>query len=183
MKKQHRLRSLLAHLAPPAAFVLAASVHAATVVTLQQFDPACGQPQHNCREAFQKAFAAEAKTGGTVLLPAGTFQIDFPEVAQDVRSAPALQPQSLLQVPAGVTIEGHLNASRNPDSVIEWRITSIPVFIFANASHSGMKNLHVRFIGATPQQFPYGDIALLRALGYKPTFPHAGQMQGGKVGL
>jgi len=179
MKKQHRLRSLLAHLAPPAAFVVAASVHAAPVVTLQQFDPACGQPQHNCREAFQKAFAAEAKTGGTVLLPAGTFQIDFPEVAQDVRSAPALQPESLVQVPAGVTIQGHLNASRNPDSVIEWSITSIPVFIFANASHSGMKNLHLRFTGATPQQFPYGDIALLRALGYKPTFPHAGQMQGG----
>lgn len=114
-----------------------------------------------------------------MLLPAGTFLIDFPEVAQDVRAAPALQAQSLLQVPAGVTIQGHLDASRNPDSVIEWKISSIPAFIFASASRSGMKNLHLRFTGTIPQQYPYGDIALLKALGYNPTFPHLGQMQGG----
>jgi hypothetical protein len=42
-----------------------------------------------------------------------------------------------------------------------------------------MKDLHLRFTGNTPGSFPYSDMALLRALGYKPTFPHQGQMSGG----
>jgi hypothetical protein len=42
-----------------------------------------------------------------------------------------------------------------------------------------MKDLHFRFIGVAPTRYPYGDVALLRALGFNPTFPHLNQMSGG----
>jgi hypothetical protein len=87
--------------------------------------------------------------------------------------------KSLLVVPSNTTIQGHLAADGTPDSVIEWSITSIPVFIFDRSSHSGLRNLHLRFTGSTPKAYPFGDVSLLIALGYHPTFPHYNQMSGG----
>jgi hypothetical protein len=149
-------------------------------LNITDLDPACGQPDHNCRGAFQKAFEAAAKSGGaTVHLPAGTFPVDFPELSNDVRAGRPFGSESLISVPPRVTVQGHVDASGVPDTVIEWKIASMPVFVFAGASGSGMKDLHLRFTGSTPTNFPYGDIALLRALGYKATFPHQSQMSGG----
>jgi polygalacturonase len=49
---------------------------AEVLLKVTDIDSACGQPQHNCRPAFQKAFQAAAKAGGgTVQLPAGTFLV------------------------------------------------------------------------------------------------------------
>jgi hypothetical protein len=153
---------------------------AETVINIKDFDAACGKPQHNCHDAFQKAFAAAAKAGGgTVQLEAGTFYVDFPGLANDNQPGKALDAGSLLSVPPRVIVRGHTDGAGNSDSIIEWKITSIPVFVFAGASGSGMSNLHLRFTGTTPQSFPYGDVAMLRALGYKPTFQQANQMSGG----
>ena len=158
---------------------LAGSAAAATL-NLADFDPACGQPQHSCRAAFQKAFEAAQKAGGgTVRLPAGTFPVDFPEVSVDVSSGRPLQKSSLIMVPSNVTVEGHTDAAGAPDTTIEWKTTSIPVFVFANVLSSRMTNLHFRFTGVAPARYPYGDVALLRALGFNPTFPHENQMSGG----
>jgi hypothetical protein len=160
--------------------VALASSSGAVTLNLADFDPACGQPQHNCRAAFQKAFEASAKAGGgTLRLPAGTFPVDFPEVSGDTSSGRPLQKSSLIAVPPNVTIEGHADTAGMPDTTIEWKATSIPVFVFANSSSSGMTNLHFRFTGAAPARYPYGDVALLRALGFNPTFPHENQMSGG----
>jgi hypothetical protein len=52
------------------------------------------------------------------------------------------------------------------------------VFVFARANHSGLRNLHLRFTGVMPKAYPFGDVALLTALGYHPTFPHYNQMSG-----
>ncbi len=159
--------------------VLASSSGAATM-SLTDFDAACGQPQHNCRTAFQKAFEAAQKAGGgTLRLPAGTFAVDFPEVSNDVSSGRPLQKSSFMMVPSNLTIEGHADAAGTPDTIVEWKTTSIPLFIFANASSSGMTNLHFRFTGIAPARYPYGDVALLAALGFNPTFPHQNQMSGG----
>jgi hypothetical protein len=149
-------------------------------LNIKDFDPACGQPDHNCRGAFQKAFQTAAKAGGGALhLPAGTFPVDFPELSNDSQAGRPFSGESLISVPPRVIVQGHVDASGAPDSIIEWKIASMPVFIFASASGSGMKDLHLRFTGLTPTRFPYGDIALLRALGFKPTFPHQAQMSGG----
>jgi hypothetical protein len=161
------------------------SLRAEVQLNLTDFDPACGQPDHNCRGAFQKAFEAAAKSGAeksdgaTVHLPAGTFPVDFPELSNDVRAGRPFGSESLISVPPRVTIQGHVDSGGAPDTIVEWKIASMPVFIFAGASGAGMRDLHLRFTGSMPTSFPYGDIALLRALGYKPTFPHAAQMSGG----
>jgi hypothetical protein len=158
----------------------AVSLNAETVISLHDFDPACGQPGHDCRLAFQKAFQAAARVGGATLrLPAGTFPIDFPEAPNDAESGRPLDAGSLLTVPSHVMLQGHLDANGAPDTTIEWRNSSIPAFIFARASYSGMKDLHLRFTGLTPTRFPYGDIALLRALRYRPVTPNQNQMSGG----
>jgi hypothetical protein len=147
---------------------------------LREFDPSCGQAGHNCQRAFQFAFQTIAKAGGgTLQLPAGTFSIDFPGVAQNILGRVTISPQSLLSVPPNTMIEGHLDANGAPDSIIEWRNTSIPTFVFAKANHSGLRNLHLRFTGSMAKLYPFGDIALLTALGYHPTFPHYNQMSGG----
>jgi hypothetical protein len=147
---------------------------------LREFDPSCGQPAHNCQRAFQFAFRTMARAGGgTLQLPAGTFLVDFPGVAQNVLGRVTISPQSLLVVPPNTTIEGHLAPNGTPDSIIEWRNTSIPTFVFAKANHSGLRNLHLRFTGVMTRMYPFGDIALLTALGYHPTFPHYNQMSGG----
>jgi hypothetical protein len=157
-----------------------ASLRGEVQLNLKDFDPACGQLDHNCRGAFQKAFEAAAKSGGATLhLPAGTFPVDFPELSNDVRAARPFGSESLISVPPRVTVQGHVDGAGAPDTIIEWRISSMPVFIFAGASGSGMRDLHLRFTGNTPNSFPYGDIALLRALGYRPTFPQQAQMSGG----
>lgn len=164
--------------------VLAAQNAPHKVYNIQQFDRACGQPGHNCQRAFQFAFKTMAQSGGgTLQLPAGTFSIDFPGVAENVPGGVTLPPQSLIVVPANTTIEGHLAPNGVPDSVIEWRNTSIPTFIFAKANHSGMRNLHVRFTGALARAYPFGDVALLKAIGYHPEFPHLNQMSGGNFDL
>lgn len=160
--------------------ILCPHLSAAVAVNLTDFDAACGQPGHNCRGAFQKALEAAGKAGGgTVRLPAGTFPIDFPEVSNDVPSARPLAAGSLISVPPRVVLRGHLDSGGVPDTVVEWKITSIPVLVFAGAADAGMKDLHLRFTGVTPARFPYGDVALLSALGFRPTFPYPDQMSGG----
>ncbi len=153
-------------------------------VARQRFDTHCGEQGHNCRSAFQHAFySLNQSGGGTLLLPAGDFLIDFPDIAQNVLAGPPIQPTALLVVPPNVGIVGHLDASGAPDTVIEWKRTSIPTFIFVKSSNASMRNLHIRFSGTTPASYPYGDIAMLRALGYQPTFPHQNQMAGGNFEL
>ncbi len=148
---------------------------------IQEFDRACGQAGHDCQRAFQFAFRTIARAGGgTLQLPPGTFPIYFPGVPENIPGATNLIFQSLLVVPANTTIEGHLASDGKPDSIIEWRNTSIPVFIFAGSSHSGLRNLHLLFTGVKSKWYPFGDIALLKALGYHPTFPHENQMSGSK---
>lgn len=148
--------------------------------TLQQFDPVCGQPGYNCQNAFQLAFATLAQAGGgTLQLPAGTFTINFPGVPQNVEGGAPLSRKSLLVVPPYTTIQGHVAANGTLDSIIQWQNTSIPVFIFNNSSHSGLSNLHLSFTGMMPKAYPFGDIYLLAALGYNPTYPHQNQMSGG----
>ncbi len=152
----------------------------AVTLNLRDFDAACGEAQHNCRLAFQTGLRAVEKAGGgTLVLPPGNFLIDFPDVANDAINGPPIQPNTLISVPSRVTIQGHLNPKGVPDSIIEWKITSVPVFVFASSSFSGMRDLHLRFIGSLPTRYPYGDIELLKALGFYPTFPHYNQMSGG----
>lgn len=146
---------------------------------LLEFDRGCGQPGHNCQRAFQFAFRTIARAGGgTLVIPAGTYSIYFPGVAENIPGGAPLDPQSLIVVPPNTNIEGHLAADGTPDSVIEWRNSSIPVFIFSRSDHSSMRNLHLRFTGTMSRAYPFGDIALLGALGYHPTFPHQNQMSG-----
>ena len=154
--------------------------------TLQQFDGNCGQPGYNCQKAFQTAFTNLAQAGGgTLQLPAGTFSLDFPGIIENVPGAAAstLTRNKLLVVPPNTTVQGHLGSDGKPDSIIQWKVTSVPVFIFSKSSHSSMRNLHFRFTGAIPKEYPYGDIALLMALGYHPTFAHQNQMSGGRYEL
>jgi hypothetical protein len=151
-----------------------------TTFTLASLDRSCGRTGKNCRAAFQQTFRAIAASGGgTLLLPAGTFALDDSEIPTDSRSAQPLRASSLLLVPPRTTIRGHEAADGTPDTIIEWSVTSVPVFVLFNSSFSGMSNLHLRFTGVTPSHYPYGDIDLLKALGYQPTFPHQNQMSGG----
>jgi hypothetical protein len=166
--------------ATTSAFSKAPEPPSAPTFTLASFDASCGQPGKNCRPAFQEAFRAIAAAGGgTLQLPAGTFVLDFPEIVSNARNAPPLSAASLLVVPPRTIVRGHTAADGTSDTVIEWSVTSIPLFVFRASSYSGMKDLHFRFTGVTPANFPYGDISLLRALGFRPTFPHANQMSGG----
>ncbi len=161
-------------------FTQASNPNATPTVAIQDLDSNCGQPGYNCRAAFQNAFNMFAAAGGgTLTLPAGTYFVDFPELAQNVTSAPWFTAGSLIAVPPNTTIQGHLNATGVPDSVIQWQSTSAPIFTFAKASNSSMKNLRVTFVGTTATNFPYGDVVLLRALGYNATYPHQNTMSGG----
>src|SRR5580698_2179171 len=106
------------------------SLRAEVQLNLTDFDPACGQPDHNCRGAFQKAFEAAAKSGAeksdgaTVHLPAGTFPVDFPELSSDVRAGRPFGSESLISVPPRVTIQGHVDSGGAPDTIVEWKIAS-----------------------------------------------------------
>jgi hypothetical protein len=151
---------------------------------LREFDQSCGEAGHNCQSAFQFAFRTIARAGGgTLQLPAGIFPIYFPGVPENVPAGVTIPSRSLILVPPNTMIEGHLAADGARDSIIEWRNTSIPTFMFVKASHSGMHNLHLRFTGIMPKAFPFGDIAMLQALGYHPTLRHANQMSGDKAEL
>jgi hypothetical protein len=147
--------------------------------TPMQFDAGCGQPGYNCQNAFQFAFATLAQAGGgTLQLPAGTFTINFPGVSSNSTSGVTLTRKNLIVVSPNTMIQGHVAADGTPNTIIQWQNTSVPVFIFDKASHSGMSNLHLQFTGTMANAYPYGDIALLTALGYNPTFPHLNQMSG-----
>ena len=146
---------------------------------IQEFDKDCGQPGHNCQRAFQLAFQTLARNGGGILqLPAGRFPISFPGVPENTPGGVTLPPRNLIVVSPNTMIQGHVGADGKPDSVIEWRNTSIPVFVFVKANHSGMRNLHIQFTGTMAHAYPFGDIVLLKALGYHPMFPHLNQMSG-----
>lgn len=146
-----------------------------STVSLQQFDPQCGRPGYNCRPAFQNAFAALSRVGGGILqLPAGTFEVDFPEMPQNVRSGPLLDSKNLLLVPSNVIVQGTVAGNGTYESVIQWSNTSVPTFVFDNANHSGLKNLHLQFTGAMPTVFPYFDSHLQRSLGHKQLYNQAG---------
>lgn len=146
---------------------------------VQDLDPACGQPDHNCRTAIQNAFSMFAQAGGgTLTFPAGTFLIDFPELAQNTASGAWFSASDLLVVPPNTIIRGHVDTNNVPNTVLQWRSTSVPIFVFARASHSGLQNLHAQFIGSTPALFPYGDVMLLKVLGYPTTYPHQVEISG-----
>jgi hypothetical protein len=177
--KQIILGLVLISACSPAAWARGQAGVSTKSYNLLEFDRSCGEAGHNCQRAFQFALRTLARTGGgTLQLPAGTFSIYFPGVAENVFGGMPLSTQSLIVVPPNTTIEGHLAADGSPDSIIEWNISSIPAFVFAKASHSGMRNLHLRFTGRMAKAFPFGDIALLNALGYHPTFRHQNQMSG-----
>jgi len=155
---------------------------AAASYQLNAFDPQCGTSTHNCLQAFQQAFKTLRKDGGgTLNLDAGTYVIDMPDVSDNVdpRASKPLRPDSLISVPPNVQIVGHTAPDGKPDTLIVWSNSSIPIFVFAGASNSGMRNIHAHFHGATPDTFPYGDEDVLRALGFHPTFPHLNEMSGG----
>lgn len=160
-------------------FVPLAKPQTPTSFSLSSFDATCGHPGTNCRPAFQRAFKAIAAAGGgTLLLPAGTLPIDFPEIVNNTNSAPPLQQNSLLLVPPKTAIRGHRAADGTPDTFIEWSVTSIPLFVLFNSSFSSVEDIHFRFTGVTPSNYPYGDVSLLKALGLHPTYPHRNQMSG-----
>lgn len=147
--------------------------------TPQQFDPSCGQAGYNCQSAFQLAFATLTQAGGgTLQLPAGTFTINFPGVSTNTTAGTTLTRKNLIVVSPNTTIQGTVAADGTANSIIQWQNTSVPVFIFDRSSHSTMRNLHLQFTGTMPSNYPYGDVALLTALGYNPTFPHYNQMSG-----
>jgi hypothetical protein len=147
--------------------------------TPQQFDPSCGQAGYNCQSAFQLAFATLAQAGGgTLQLPAGTFTINFPGVSANTTAGSTLTRKNLIVVSPNTTIQGTVAADGTSSSTIQWQNTSVPVFIFDRSSHSTMRNLHLQFTGTMASNYPYGDVALLTALGYNPTYPHYNQMSG-----
>ncbi len=150
-----------------------------TTFSIKDFDPKCGGAGYNCRTAFQNAFGMFAQAGGgTLIVPAGTFLVDFPELAQNVPTAPWYTAASLLAVPPNTTITGTLAANGTFSSTLQWRSTSVPIFVFAKASHSGISNLHLSFTGTMSTYFPYGDMTLLKLLGYDSTYPHPNEMSG-----
>jgi hypothetical protein len=166
------------------AFTRNSSPGSTPTFNIQDLDPQCGQSGYNCRAAIQKAFDLFASAGGgTLTLPAGTFLVDFPELAQNVSSAPWFTASSLLTVPPNTTIQGHVGSNNVPDTVIQWRSTSLPIFLFARASHSSLRNLHLSFTGSMPSAFPYGDVMLLDILGYNTRYPHLDEMVGGPAEL
>jgi hypothetical protein len=140
---------------------------ASQTFSLQAFDANCGLQGYNCRSAFQQAFAAIAQAGGgTLELPAGTFEIDFPEIPENVNSGPPLASSSLIVVSPNTLIEGQVSPTGTYESVIQWSNTSIPTFIFASSSGSGMRDLHIQFTGTMPTAWPYFDSQMEQALGY-----------------
>lgn len=162
------------------ALVLSVIGASADPVLLQSFDAQCDgtQPTHNCRAAFQQAFAS-MPTGGTLNLPAGTLLLDYPDLGNNVTASWPITREKLLVVPPSVKIIGAVNTDGTPATTIQWQITSVPIFIFNKSSGAALKNVHAQFTGQYPTYFTYGDIALLKALGYPVTFPHLNQMSGG----
>jgi hypothetical protein len=160
-------------------------IAASTPYTLTSFDAQCGTVAgYNCRHAFQAAFAALATAGGgTLQLPAANIFIDFPDVSNNQTWGVPLVQSKLLVVPPNTAIVGATTPDGAPATTIQWAITSIPLFIFNKADHSSMANIHAVFVGSQPTYYPYGDVYLLKALGYNPTFPHWNQMSGGNMEL
>lgn len=147
--------------------------------SVRDLDPKCGQSGYNCRTAIQSAFGLFAQAGGgTLNFPAGTFLIDFPELAQNTATGPWFTASDLLVVPPNTTIQGTVGTGNNPESILQWSSTSLPIFIFARASHSSLQNLQANFIGSMPSQFPYGDVMLLDVLGYNTEYQHENEMCG-----
>ena len=152
----------------------------ASTYSLSSFDPQCGTVAgYNCRGAFQAAFAALSSAGGgTLQLPAATLFVDFPDVSNNQTWGVTLTQSKLIVVPPNTSIVGSTNPDGTPATTIQWSISSIPIFIFDKASNSSMSNIHGVFVGVQPAYYPYGDVVLLKALGYNPTFPHLNQMSG-----
>ena len=153
---------------------------ASTNVTLASFDAKCGTvANYNCRGAFQAAFAALSSAGGgTLQIPATTLFVDFPDVSNDQTWGLPLTQNKLLVVPPNTAIVGQTQWDGSPGTTIKWSISSIPIFIFNKSDHSSISNIHAVFLGKRPTYYPYGDIYLLQALGYTPTYPHWNQMSG-----
>ena len=86
---------------------------------------------------------------------------------------------SLLVVPPATQILGAVSSDGSPATTIQWQISSVPIFIFNKADGSSMKHVHAQFTGSIPALYPYGDVDLLIALGYAPTFLGQNQMSGG----
>jgi hypothetical protein len=167
------------------AFLSICPLFASSTYTLSSFDPQCGTVAgYNCRPAFQAAFAALSSAGGGSLqLPAANLFIDFPDVSNNQTWGVPLVRSKLLIVPPNTAIIGATTPDGAPATTIQWAITSIPIFIFTKANHSSMANIHAVFVGSQPTYYPYGDVYLLKALDYNPSFPHWNQMSGGNMEL
>ncbi len=176
--------TLLSAALKPAALA-AAIAPTPLIYTPQEFDPSCGViPGYNCVNAFSLAFKTLAQAGGGILqLPAGTFPITFTGVVQNIPAGSGLNRNDFLVVPANTLIQGTVAADGTPNSTIQWSTTSIPAFVFDGSSHSSMTNLHLQFTGTTATAYPFGDEAMLTALGYTPTYPHANELTGGNFEL
>jgi hypothetical protein len=166
-------------------FLFICPLFASTTHTLSSFDPQCGTVAgYNCRPAFQAAFAALSSAGGgTLQLPAANLFIDFPDVSNDQTWGVPLVRSKLLVVPSNTAIVGATTPDGAPATTIQWAITSVPIFLFNKSDNSSLSNIHAVFVGSQPTYYPYGDVYLLKALGYAPTFPHWNQMSGGNMEL
>jgi hypothetical protein len=135
-------------------------------------------PAYNSVNAFQQTLAKlGASGGGTLLVPAGDYYVQNPNLAdnidpKDARNretlrSNALAASKLILVPARVMITGTHDAEGKPTTRIHWRTTSVPLFSFVSADHSGITDIAFVFDGTQPQFFPWSQEDFLPVVGYK----------------
>ena len=148
-------------------------------VDLVSFGARPNDPRFNSRASFQQAFAKLASLGGGALLvPAGDYYLDFPDIASDVDphepgskallQMKNLKKEKLILVPEGVIVKGAaLDSAGNPTTRIHWNATGFPLLTFVSSDNSGAENLAFVFDGVQPQFFPWAQEDLFEAVGYK----------------
>jgi hypothetical protein len=150
---------------------------AARTIELTSFGSQLNTGRVNSRSAFQAALAVMAKEGGgTVHIPAGQYIIDFPDLASDVDPKQAtnssilregsLTAHKIIVVPANTTLLGDVDSAGKPTTIIHWKVTSVPLFGFVSASHSGWQNCRFVFDGTQPQFFPWSQEKYLSTVGF-----------------
>ena len=133
----------------------------------------------NNRQPFQTALKALANMqgGGTLSIPAGDYFVDYPDIANDIdRRDPSnhnvfaekkLTRDKLIFVPSNARIAGEVDSSGNLLTRIHWKVTSVPLFSFINASYSGITNVAFVFDGTQPHFFPWSSTDYFDAVGTK----------------